>query len=234
MRADFLSELITAAGQAPQESSEIGYHTGLIENWDEITGANTVKINGQPFTNLRCLTSGAGILFAKGDTVVLMRMRTQYFIMGRIAAPGAGAALSTRAAAAHTPGLLVGGSSGVWRDLDTGAEPTGPTVSDVYIGTARRALVIISGRIYTENFTDVYMGFSVSGATTVAPDYFRAVRLTAWGATGVGASVSSPFLFGIPTPLLNPGLHTFQCKYNRFQGAADANFSARHLVVIPF
>jgi hypothetical protein len=234
MTPDVLAELVAAQHQAPQESAEIGYHTGVVQGWDQQTGANSVKIGGSAFVNLRCLTSGAGLLFAPGDTVVLMRLRTQYFILGRIAAPGAGAALSTRVGVAANLGGLADGSYGAWRNLDTG-EATGPNVASVYVGPARRCLVTVTAEIRCGPFTDVYIGFEVTGATTIPAAYSRAVRLDNWTSGSISMGVSGTFLLDKDfSPSLNSGMHNFAAKYARWAGSGTADFINRHIIVNPF
>ena len=96
MRDDILSEIMAAARQAPQASTEMGWHTGVILSWDEITGVNSVQVQGNTVHNLKVVTAGAGVVLTVGDTVGILRYQTTYFILGRVAAPGAGAALATR------------------------------------------------------------------------------------------------------------------------------------------
>ncbi|MGA6164314.1 hypothetical protein [Amycolatopsis magusensis] len=234
MKADILADLMAAQAQAPQQSAEIGYHTGVMLAWDQQSGANTVDINGEQFVNLRCLTTGAGLLFAPGDTVVLMRMRTTYFILGRVAAPGAGAAMSTRVGVTANAAGLAAGSLGTWKNLDMGDIP-GPSVPNVYVGPARRCLVTVTAEMTCGEFTDSFMGFEVTGATTIPAAYSRSIRLQNWSTGGTIASCSGTFLLDRDfSPSLNSGVHHFTAKYNRFQGASTAEFSSRHLIVIPF
>ncbi|QFU87886.1 hypothetical protein [Amycolatopsis sp. YIM 10] len=239
MKADILADLMAAQAQAPQQSADIGYHTGVVVSWDPISGANTVDINGQQFVNLRVLSSGPGVLFASNDTVVLMRIKTTYFILGRVAAPGAGAALAMRTAFAANTGTLSAGGINVWRDLSTG-DTSGPVLSDVYISSACRALVILSAYMEVGGDTSGMMGFEITGASTIPANYYRAIRLSHFTFdpdydNNIGASVSSTFVIDKTIlPGLNSGMNTFTAKYTRYSGDGFITFDRRHLTVIPY
>ncbi|MBN6037483.1 hypothetical protein [Amycolatopsis sp. 195334CR] len=238
MKADILADLVAAQQQAPQHSSELGFHQGIVLTWDNLSGANTVNVQGSTFTNLKVLTSGSGVLFTPGDTVALLRFQTTYFILGRVAAPGAGATLATRTGFAANTGTLSAGGDNVWRDLATG-ETTGPVLPSVYISNAKRALVILSAYIEVSGDTGGMMSFEISGASTIPANFYRAIHLHHFTFdpdydNTIGASVSSTFVLDSSIVPLNAGMHTFTAKYTRHYGSGDITFSRRHITVIPY
>jgi hypothetical protein len=101
----------------------------------------------------------------------------------------------------------------------------GPSVS---VTTGAAALVHVSALV--QNATGGgggYMGFAVSGATTIAPTNDRALRLIS--TTAGEANRATVFHHQIS---LTPGSNTFTAKYTTPTGGT-ATFSERELGVIP-
>jgi hypothetical protein len=212
-------------------NSDIGIHTGTIVSWDEVTGLNSVLINGNTFNNLPVLSTSNSIMLSPGDVVQVERKQSQYFILGRVQAPGAGAALNWRSARINTQEST---TSTTYTDLTT----VGPSVSNVYIGSSRRCIVLTTGRIGVSG-NGGYFSFAVSGASTIAPDDSRAAFT--FGTQQVTLANTNVTLLTAADGL-NPGFHTFTMKY-RFDsgtvfggppGTGPALFLIRTITVMPF
>lgn len=116
-----IADLLTQGMQGPVGADDSGWHVGKILTWSSSTGLNSVLVNGVPLTNLKALTPSIGTEYAPGQTVLIVRKQTQYFILGPVTTPGA---------VGSTPPTQVDGTGGtmspaagsnVWRDLDGGA-----------------------------------------------------------------------------------------------------------------
>ncbi|QWF81129.1 hypothetical protein [Amycolatopsis sp. CA-230715] len=239
MRSDEIASLITEGMAPPAGNSDIGFHQGVVESWDDATGVNSVSLNGAILTNLRCLSIGPGILLSVGDVVALLRFQQTYFILGKIAAPGAGAALGLRSQTVTPRNSATGGA---YADLPT----FGPTVT-CYISKARRALVIMSATMNCQNGWARATTF-VSGASSIDPEAYGKSPLTSGGfdpnhaddpihSAGLWSSCSQSIVFTAADGL-NEGQNTFTMKYRRDPQAGytpyDARFEDRTLTVIPF
>lgn len=134
--------------------------------------------------------------------------------------------------------VISGDTSGTWVSLSGG-----PELQDVSIGASGRALVIVSADVLCaptgENGrVEGWMGFEVTGATSVAPDIFDTLRVrltrgdgdvTLHPAVNVAASRMN-LVSG-----LNPGLHTFTAQYRVIATTTDeAEFQGRNITVMPF
>src|SRR5690349_10407042 len=84
-----IADLLTAGIRAPEGPEDIAAHTGTVQSWNSVDGTNVVTINGVDVPNLRSLQAG-GIpaSYLPGDTVMVMRKQTQYFVMGKVSAGG--------------------------------------------------------------------------------------------------------------------------------------------------
>lgn len=226
--ADIAALLVAGMQQQGNGNTDLGWHTGVVTAWDETTGLNSILINGNTFNNLSVLSTSNSIMITAGDTVALMRVQSQYFILGRIQAPGAGAALNWKSAKITTTETT---SSTSYADLAT----VGPQVSNVYIGSSRRCLVIFSSRIAV-NGCGGYADVAVSGASSIA---------AGTGAIYVVSDSPNPgaiTVTGSNTKLLtaadglNQGFNTFTMKY-QFEahgGATSVGFLWRTMTVMPF
>ena len=223
-------------GIAAGSGSEIAFHTGVITSWDETTGVNTVNVGGTDMANLSVLSPSTTIGLRAGMPVGVLRVKTRYFILGKIAAPGAGAALATREAYAPE---LVSTSNSSWVSL-----PGGPTVENVYIGESRTALVILSATIFSENAYSMAT-IEVTGAsnipaenmrTGIANAMFNEANPTSPGLRS-GATVANTIVLN-ESHGLNTGFNTFTMQYTRrtrsgYTPTQDAQFENRRIVVMP-
>lgn len=215
---------------------EVGFHTGVITSWDETTGVNTVNVGGTDMANLSVLSPSTTIGLRVGMPVGVLRVKTRYFILGKIAAPGAGAALSTREAYAPE---LVSTSNSSWVSL-----PGGPVVENVYIGESRTALVLLSATIFSENAYSMAT-VEVTGAsnipaenmlTGIANAMFNEANPTSPGLRS-GATVANTIVLN-ESHGLNTGFNTFTMQYTRrtrsgYTPTQDAQFQNRRIVVMP-
>ena len=77
-RSDDLAGLL-----APAAGPATGVRQGKVIAFDALTGASTVAVAGSVLTNLRRLDTG--ITPTAGDVVLLLRVRSSWLILGRIA-----------------------------------------------------------------------------------------------------------------------------------------------------
>lgn len=117
----------------------------------------------------------------------------------------------------------------------------GPTVADVSVTAAGRAIVFVSASIATDfanTGTEIRgdMGYEVSGATEVAPVGDSAVGFEFLNDTGQqNRSGLNATRMSLLTGL-NQGLHSFEAKYrvSAFGASDEAIFFSRNLTVIAF
>ncbi|MFI6308498.1 hypothetical protein ACIBCH_41950 [Amycolatopsis thailandensis] len=233
-----IAQLIAAASAPPSGGEDVALYTGQIQSWDDSTGVNSVVVNGTIVPNMRCLSIGAGIVLVPGDVVMIIRKQTQWFILGKVAAPGAGAALGVRQDYVDT---FEQTSNSGYSDLPS----FGPSVS-TYISSARRALVLVGAQSTCINGY-AQMTTEVSGASSI-PAGSLASQASATSGTLDNAKPTAGSVYTWTTPLavqvftsadgLNQGTNIFTAKYRRQTApgftAADCGFLRRRLVVIPF
>jgi hypothetical protein len=86
--ASEIADLITAGMRGPTGAEDAAWHTGTVLSWDESSGVNSVLVGGTAIPNLKTVQAGIGIQFQPGDTVMIVRKQTQYFVLGKETAPG--------------------------------------------------------------------------------------------------------------------------------------------------
>lgn len=240
-----IADLLTRGIAGPQGPEDLALHTGTVKSWNRTTGANVITINGVDISNVRALQGGIPNWFTAGDVVAVIRKQTQYFIVGRVSAPG-GAGGSGPARAIASFGINFG-TSGAWADAP--GFPNTPQLQ-VYIGNSRSCVVLwqcnvttssgdpaVGGNTYNA-IVEGEVGWAISGATTQAA-----------GAVS-GTSALQHIQFGNPQPNqwvesfttvtgaytilggMNPGLNTFTMKY-RTPSGVTATFGNPQITVIP-
>lgn len=228
---DVLAGLITLGprfgASAPKTAGDLGFHSGTIVAWDATTGENTIAVAGGTVNDVPVLSTSDSILLIEGDVVGLLRFKTTYFILGRIAAPGDGAGLQIRFA--QTDAAQNTTAEQTFVDLAT----PGPIISDLYIGSSRRARVDVSCSINATDDEGV-CALYVTGASTIGPVFMCSLG---------GANSSSPSNNNLGTAMstyvltaddgLNEGLHEFRLKYGTASGTS-VQFGQRRLIVQPF
>lgn len=121
-----IADLITMGVMGPQGADDSGWHLGQILTWDSSTGLNSVRVNNATLTNLKALTPSIGTEYVPGQSVLIVRKQTQYFILGPVQVPGAlGSSPPTQI---DNVGGNITGAAGTWRDLDAGASVS-PTMT---------------------------------------------------------------------------------------------------------
>jgi hypothetical protein len=232
--SDIAALLVQGMQQQGNGNTDIGWHTGVIDAWDDLTGLNTVVINGNEFSNLRVLSTGAVQPFQPGDVAGIMRVGTQYFILGKVRAAGAGA--GERIASARVASLQNAPISASMSDIP--GSP-GPSVT-LYVGSARRILVIHSCEVgivgSSANALEsagAYQGVAVSGVSSL-PAETAVTSAYLEGNLTNSASVSATTLVTAANGL-QQGQNTFTCKYRAFRnGSLVPVVNNRVLTVIPF
>ncbi|MBB4689832.1 hypothetical protein [Amycolatopsis jiangsuensis] len=233
-----LAALIAEAGRGPAGSEDLSDYTGQILAWDALSGTNVVHVNGADIPNMRVVQSGVGLAYQPGDVVNIMRRGTQWFILGKIGAPGAGAGnqIASRRIAIQRS-IPAGGD---FADL-TGSY--GPEVS-LYIGSSRRCLVIHSFECAVSGSVPVsgegalargagFQAVQVSGASSL-PVETAVTDAFVQNGWATNQSVTASTLVTAANGL-NAGLNVFTCKY---RATADSGLAVqvnnRVLTVIPF
>jgi len=229
MDAAGIAQLLTAGIAPPVGSADMGFHTGVIKSWDESSGVNVVTVQGVDFSNLGCVQGGIGVLYQSGDVVAVMRFQTRYFVFGKIAAPGAGAANQIRSASVTTTVANVPPQG--YGDLPGSA---GPTLTNVYIGSSRRCLVMVSAQMNANNAAG-FVSVSVTGDSTVSPGGIRTGQVGGVGGTTTVQGSGVGIFTLTSADGLNSGFHTFTSKYAVSVGTGSGvDFYNRCLTVIPF
>lgn len=131
-----IADLLTQGLQGPTGADDSGWHVGKIISWSSSTGLNSVLVNGATLTNLKALTPSIGTEYAPGQTVLIVRKQTQYFILGPVTTPGSIG--STPPTQVDASGGNLSGTANVWKDLDGGAALS-PTMN-VKLGPYQRCL----------------------------------------------------------------------------------------------
>jgi hypothetical protein len=219
-----IADLIGQALTTNSGPEDVAIHTGQIQSWDTQSGVNAVMVNGVILTNLKSIQGGLAVSYTAGDTVMLVRKQTQYFILGKVTAPGgsAGSAIqSQRVASLQTV------TSTSFGDL---AGSFGPEVS-VYIGSSRRCLVIHSVEItISNNPAGGWQAVQVSGASSIAVE--TGVTDAYWSGPGSTDGTFSATCLVTEFNGLRTGLNTFTCKYKK-TGTGTVQVNNRVLTVIP-
>lgn len=222
------------------EMADVGFHQGVVLDWDQQAGTNRVEVNGVPLDNLPVAAMGS-VMIGVGDVVALWRYHNAYFVMGRIAPINQ--ALTVRAAEVPDSSFVT--STSVYSDLNT---TVGPTLTDVYIGPSRRCLVFLSCGASSTDMGYASAHFQVTGASAIDPptgagNWSKGAYIGSEAPgvtvdpTQVGASATRIFLL-TEADGLNTGLNTFTVKYmgHPDSGALlnnDCFFFDRVLVVFP-
>lgn len=82
-----IADLITAGIQGRQSGEDTDFYTGTIQSWDNLSGTNTVRMQGTTLVNLPAYQLGIGLAYQPGDVVLIMRKGSQYQIMSKLGKP---------------------------------------------------------------------------------------------------------------------------------------------------
>lgn len=83
MKSDDLAALIASQG-----GSGVDLHTGLVKAWNSDAGTNTIEVLGTDVYDLPVLTSAGIVTLQAGTSVVIMRYKNTYFIVGQVVGVG--------------------------------------------------------------------------------------------------------------------------------------------------
>jgi hypothetical protein len=234
-----IAAMLSAAIRGPEGPEDTGFHTGRVLTWDRVTGANTIEIAGEVFTNIRSVQSTAigGAWYQAGDTVMVVRKQTQWFVLGKVTTTASG---SSSGFQSQTTGADVTmNTSGNWVDL-TGSSTLTPEVS-AYT-TEKGAIVIWTCTIGVDVRQDVppFVGvanpnleanasFAVGGASSLAAGAFSnqstIVNLGylnnphANYGSNLLVTTTGIFAFGGSAGMV-PGLNVFRMKFRSVNGSA--------------
>jgi hypothetical protein len=212
----------SSSGTARQP--ELGFHQGVVVSWNSSTNENELLVAGSTMVDVPALSTADSVLLRPGDVVGLLRFRTTYFMLGRIALPGVSDAVGLQIAEVGTPEST---SSATPTDLAT----VGPQVTDVYVGSSRRVIVFATALTSTGSNNSAAFSVEVSGATSI--DQVATALLTTNTASVIQASIGTFDVANASHYGINEGFHNFKMEYSVI-GGGSATFAARRLIVMPF
>lgn len=206
MRSDDLVPLLATASEA-----DVGFRQGRIVTWDAQTGANTVELGGQQFTDLPVL-SASGISLSAGDVVGLLRYRSTYLILGRINQVGN-----------YHGNFAIAGFMGP-ADAQTALWPstTSGTLTDLYAGWANR----FSNRLIFYARTEV--GAASTGEYQLHIDGVSVLNSGTYS-TGIG---NFQGMVTWPEASSWDQVHSFALKARRISGASTIKASVQGLIAV--
>jgi hypothetical protein len=136
-------------------------------------------------------------------------------------------AANTIAARVPTIVRVTGGGQGTASTSFVDLTTVGPTISSLATGTS--AIFAVSAFcLNTSAGQGCYMGVAVSGASTIAADVNRALRIM----SGAANENSKQSYIGMFATTLTAGSNTFQAKYASV-ASGTATFDERELLVLP-
>lgn len=212
--------LLAQALAAPSGNEDQSWHMGIVKSWDDLSGVNTVQVNGVIIPNMKSIVGGVGASYKTGDTVMVQRKQTQYVIHGKLQSPGISSG-STPAYADATGGVI-SSATGTWRDLDGGTSVS-PTLT-LRLGTNQGIMIAWGAGDVDLNNSGVEIGWQVSGDSTIAAGSYQGMSCRSNANSG-GASPSTAVTYpmfkeqifkagsGGAGQRLNPGICTFILKY---------------------
>lgn len=239
-RADDLTPLLI-----PPPQPGLGLRQGVVLTWNQATAENTIQVAGEVMQNVPILNTNESLLLVPGAVVALLTWNSTWFILGRLTIPGTPEAASALGAIRTITQTVTAGETTTLTTFDNLAT-YGPELVNVQIGPSGKCLLIISAllkgtaaRSYSIATGAAYMGFAVTGATTITPALNDSLSVSIQYDTGgvVGAGANEFQLEANASRILpltlTPGLHTITAKYRAINVAFEARFANRSLTVIP-
>jgi hypothetical protein len=232
--------------RGPQGPEDSAFHTGQIVTWDRVTGANTVNIQGTIFPNVRSVHSTAvgGSWFQPGDTVLVIRKQTQWFILGRITTTNNAASgfqsqtLSSADVTMNTGGAWVS-LTGFSNQPAVSAYTTEKGVIVIWSCTLGVDVKQTDFPAIANPSVEANASFAVSGASSIAAGAFTVMTTIvnhgllnppANFGSNVLQTTTGIFAFGATAGLV-PGLNTFTMKFRSLNGSG--RFLCPGINVIP-
>lgn len=239
-RMNDLAPLLRHAG-----TPELGYRQGTVVAWDASAGTNQVNVGGTVLDNLPILGGLEATTIRPGDVVGLSRVRSQYFVLGRIAAPDLASDVTVQIEGRTFVPLvqLAGGAdaesaenSVVFNANTSGFESIsgGPTINNVEVYTGRM-LVMMAAHMLVQDVARLYFGYRLTGAETVEPERNR----SAFTRGRTSTSTENNAMFAHMHTGLTPGTYTVSARIEAASvagigGIDDAELGSRTLIVIPY
>lgn len=219
--ASLLATTSPTASTGVGTPTELGFHQGTVLEWNSITHASVINVAGSLIKDMGIVVTGESLLLLPGDTVGIIRFRSTYFLLGRIAQAGVSRLAMQQAGPLGNEST----TSTTFTDLAT----FGPSVQ-VTLTSARRALVWISASARVANNVG-YFGVQVDGPIHQDPQ-----------SDGFLSNLNAAFVEGIITvPLFfdqfllpSPGTYTFTMKYRVNVNTSSVFFNQRRIIVYPF
>lgn len=84
---DTLGQLLAELKTGSDQATSFDFHLGVVEAFDTTTGSNLIRIRGSSIPDVPLLNIGDTVNLNDGDTVVVLKYRTGYFILGRVIQP---------------------------------------------------------------------------------------------------------------------------------------------------
>jgi hypothetical protein len=239
MRADDLAPLF-----ARRRSDEIGFRQGTVIAWDASSGTNQINVAGAVLDDLPILGGLEATTVEAGDIVGVVRIRSQFFVLGHIARPDLASNVTVQVDGARVPLVqLAGGTQAetatndVVFNTDTGGwvpVSQGPAVGNVEVYTGR-LLVMMTAHAVVQDIASVYFGHRLTGPQTVEPLETRSAFLRGQ----INTSVVGNIMFAHMHTGLTPGTYTIAARVlttdvQELPGINDVLLGARTLIAIPY
>jgi hypothetical protein len=237
MRSDDLVPLLT-----PSPEKGFNFRQGVLLTYDPTDGSNTVSVGGATMTNLNIQGGSEAASLAAGDVVLILTGGPSWIITGKVMVPGSTEAKARLSSQTIQTATVSGTDSFTSTSYAAATTNPGPSVS-IYVPASGKILVELTAHISgqsaqgtsTTAISGGAMGFTLSGANTLAAAQSRAVMIsgnmlvtgssTTHGSTGDATKV-------VPLTGLTPGLTTITAQYARVGNGTQTNFSDRILTVI--
>lgn len=239
MRSDDLTPLIPRPGQQP----EIGYRQGTVIAWDAASGTNQVNVGGTVLDNLPILGGLEATSIRPGDIVGIQRVRSQFFVLGRIAAPDVASDVTVQIeGGAFVPLVqLAGGASAasatnsvLFNATTVGFQAVGGTFFSFNVYTGR-LLVLMAAHMLVQDIARMYFGYRLTGPETIEPERAR----SAFSRGRSSTSTERNAMFAHMHTGLTPGNYTIQgwvefADSQNLPGIDDGELGSRSLIAFPF
>lgn len=240
MRSDDLVPLVTAPAGA---STPVGYRQGVVVSWNRADATGTVLVGGTLMENLPCQSVTEASLLVPGDVVGILTAGATWAILGRFIRAGSPEAAQALAALQTQSATELNTSS--ITSISWAAAPTnpGPEVT-IRVGPSGRLLVLLSAEFVAQaaiaagNTMSIggYMGFTLSGANTLAAGTDRALLMShnlLANSSAITLGIDSAGTRAVLVTGLNPGLTTVTAVYMKVVGAAaSVTVDDRNLTVM--
>lgn len=228
IRERYVDDLVGVLAQRRTDMPQqpMGYRQGEIRAFDAVTGANTVKVDGQDYIDLPILGIADAQTFRPGSIVGIVTVGGTWCILGRFVVPASAAwneSLGLLSSRITSTTVATNNTTNSTSYVDLGT--TGPAVT-ASIGPSGRALVLVTAELaITTVGNGALMSFAISGATTAAAVDTRALAVSPSG-TGAWMMTRAVLVEG-----LTAGSNTFTAKYRSVVTGSTVAFQNRNLTV---